>query len=432
MLATFVASKLIIQTDLIMIAPLGEITLAAYAAPTRVMLLDAIVAFGLGPVVSVLISGERDPRKRREHIRMAIGLAGYLGCTLMLIGLLVYPPLLDMTVSNQEVAALARPALLILTLAIPLRLTQFIATMVLYGIGRGQAIIPYLIASIILNVGLNALFIHGLDMGFTGCYTATFLTALFEWVVTLYLLRRECTLRDLITPPRVKAVRELLAPAVPETLRLIFIFGVQFAALALYAGQDGKVAQLSVYSVGAELYLLLLMPMIAAMRSTAVVLAQDTDLLQRGGLWNTLRPVFYRGIPLVLLVSTLLLALGDTLGREVFHLTPPARDWWQAFVLFAALSLPLTLFNALQRGAWQSRQRFTTLFYIDASVQWGIIVPCITLGLYLDTPWIAWGYLLLTELATGAILLTLRSRLNEEHLGGQLYLQNPRLDRDPS
>lgn len=421
MLAVFMASKLIIQTDLIMIAPLGETLLAAYAAPARIMLLDAIVAFGLGPVVSVLISGEKNTVKRGAHIRTVMSLSLYLGLMLMLTGLLLYPRLLDLIVENKNVVTLATPALIILTLSIPLRLMQFIGTMVLYGIGRGQQIIPYLIGSIVLNATLNFLFIYVLKMGFTGCYVATFLTAVFELAFTLYLLREELALKMLYHPPQLRPLKTLLGPAIPETLRLICVFGVQFAALALYASRDTWLAQLSAYAVGAELYVFLLMPLIAAMRSTAVVLAQDAPVLQKIGLLKTLLPVFKRGIVFVLIASLLLTGLGETLGTSVFHLSQAALIWWQPFVLLTALALPLTLFNALQRGAWQSQKRFGSLFYIDAGIQWGIIIPCIAIGLHLNNAWIAWSWVLLSELTTSAVLLILRNRLIQAPSAERLY-----------
>lgn len=55
---SFVTSRLLLQTDILMLTPLGLEATAAFAVPGRLMVIDAIIAFALGPVISVAISRE--------------------------------------------------------------------------------------------------------------------------------------------------------------------------------------------------------------------------------------------------------------------------------------------------------------------------------------------------------------------------------------
>lgn len=59
MLFSFIASRLLLQTDLFMLSALGPDATAAFAIPVRVMFIDIIFAMALGPVVLVAIGKEK-------------------------------------------------------------------------------------------------------------------------------------------------------------------------------------------------------------------------------------------------------------------------------------------------------------------------------------------------------------------------------------
>lgn len=62
-LLTFVSSKIINQTNVLMLSALGENYVSAYIIPTKFMIIDTIFIFALAPIVSIAISGGKDLKK---------------------------------------------------------------------------------------------------------------------------------------------------------------------------------------------------------------------------------------------------------------------------------------------------------------------------------------------------------------------------------
>ncbi|MCG8487252.1 MAG: hypothetical protein MI756_07260 [Chromatiales bacterium] len=408
-LLSFIGSRFIAQTDIIMLSPLGSDAVGAYSVPSRVMLLDMIVALALGPVVSITMAKARCSEQRQEVINGVFSIGIFLGLILMLAGLLIYPYIVDNLVSDKNTASLAREAVFYLTLAIPLRLSQFLGIMLIHGDGRGKVIVPLVLFTIIANAGLNWVFIYLLGFGFSGCYFATILTTAVELAIIILLISDQGKRGSLLCIPRWNWVIELARKGGPEWGRLVSYQAVSLVTLAVFAMNYNREGQLEVFTLASELQTLLLMPTIAVMRSTAIILASRQQVQSLFQIIVSMRDILIMGLFLSLALAVLLLFATDDQWRHIYGISNGALVWWHPFLAVLAITVPISLFNSIQRGAWQAAERYSFLFTVDFIVQWLVLLPCVIVGVYLGNPWLTWAGWPLSEVIA-ALAYVLRRR----------------------
>ncbi len=397
-LLSFAAPPLILQTDLVMVATLGTEATAAYGVPLRVALLDAVLMMALGSVTSVVVAGAAREGRAAEAAHGALAVALLLGLLVTAVGLLLYPQLAHWVTADPTVAELAAEALFWYALATPFRFLAAVAVMALHALGDGVAVLRWKLTEVGLNALLDALFIFALGLGFAGAFLATFGVLLAGSLWSLARLHRH-----LATPlrrPTTQWLRGFLGQCGWEAKRvlanqLFALLGMVLFATTLIAPLD--LDRLAAYSAGSALALLLFMPALALFRFLAFRL---------GGVPPTeitplLRQLLRYGLPPLLLLAALLLAIGQPLGQRLYGLSGP---WWGAAVALMALTLPVRFINALQRGALQAGGGFASVALVDSAVLWGIGLPLMALGLQLNQPALTFSYILLPELCALPLL----------------------------
>lgn len=411
MLLSFLVAKILIQTDLIMLAPLGEKALAAFAIPSRVMFIDMIAAFAISPVVSVIVSSEKVGNERKIVIQRSLSFSIYLSIILMILGLLIYPIIVRHIVKDLEVSHLAILAVVWMTIAIPIRFTQSICTMILFGCQRGNVLYPIFAVAIVINALFDWLLIYHLRIGFAGSYLATIITSCLQLAWSLYVLRSDAPLFTIFQLPPFSWVKNFIGCMSAELGRVVSWQFVSFAILIILASNVLWVPMLSVYSVATEFYLLLLVPMIVIMRSIAIFLAPHATL-ESNELYYGFKKIIPIGIFIVILFAILLVIFRYYIGSKIYHFDQAVFVWWSAFVWTTAILLPIVFFNSIQRGIWQSRKQYKFIFILELILTWPIALLTIYYGLHLNNPWIMWSGNLLVETTICIILYLAKKRLD--------------------
>lgn len=414
-LLSFMTGRIILQTDLIMLAPLGEVATAAFGVPSRIMLIDIIAAFAIAPVVSVMVATAKTEHEKKIAIQGSLSFSAYLSVALTLAGLIFYPAIINAVVKNNAVAEMASGAVLWLTLAIPARLLQFVGAMILFGSNRGRHLIPIFGISIFLNGVLNWLLIYRLEMGFLGSYVATFIISHLEVVWMFWLLRKDTSLRTIIQFPKFAWVSSFIKNIGAELARLISWQLLWFVILMLLSSNAHWVSRLSAYSVAMEFYFFLMMPLMAFMRCTAIFLGPHAEL-NGHQLYVSAKRLALLGMLVTALVSVGILIGGKYIGEMIYHLNSEAMDWWKPFIFITSVMLPLYYLNSIQRGIWQSKKQFRFLFLLEASASWGIFLPAAYVGFNTSNPWLVWGGMAIMEIVVACILFYARDKLSTESL----------------
>jgi Na+-driven multidrug efflux pump len=386
-----------------MLSPLGADAVGAYSVPSRVMLLDMIVALALGPVVSVIMAKANQTGEQEKVINNVLSLGLFFGIFLALCGLLIYPQIVEYLVADNEVASLSQQAVFYLTLAIPIRLMLFLGFMLIHGDGRGKAIMPLVFITIVLNGVLNWLFIYQMEFGFKGCYSATIITSMVELLIVLYLLSRSGSRLLMLGIPDKHWVLDILRKGGAEWGRLVSYQVVSLVLLALFAMDHGQAVQLEIFTLSTELMALLFMPMIAAMRSTAIILASLPQLQSQSQIFRSLRHVAISGLSITFIFGLLILIAEDQVWSRLYGISSTAFVWWHPFLVVLAVTMPINYVNSLQRGVWQSRERYAFLFFVDFIVQWFILLPCVFVGIYFGNAWLTWMGWLIAEVSIAIV-----------------------------
>lgn len=401
-LISFMISRLLLQTDLVMVSRLGEAATAAFALPVRVMFLDIVVAFAFAPVISVMVGGARDESEKSMIIRSALVIAAISGVLITAAGLALYPWILSLVTPDRAVLLLGKQAVFWLTIAITPRLVQFAASMAIHGDGKGRFVVPMNATLFVLNAIFDWLFIFHLGMGFAGSYIGTLICSFLGMVWSLWLLRRH--LRGGVTHLQSKKwVSAFLSGSTAEFGRLISERGAALAVLYVFAQGESTTPRLGAFAAASELQNLLFMPGIAAMRATAVV-AAPLAASSKKELYRSLSSVAAAGLLVAFSLGALAMATSSVSGHALYGLSEEGMRWWRPFCALLCIWLPLKFVDCLQRGVWQANKQLWNLFAADAGSAWLIMLPLLVLAMRHAEPWAVWGAVFAGDCAAATFL----------------------------
>lgn len=306
---------------------LGESALAATSNANLVMFLMLAAVFGFGIAATILVGqnmGKRDIEGARRAMGTAVGSFAILSVLVSVIGYLASPSILHLLATPPDAARFAEAYLRVIFIAMP---AVFLMTVITMGMrGTGDSVTPFLIMilNVVLDSGLNPVFIRGLfgapRMGIAGAATATAIASyvsLFVLIVMIYardlaIRLRGSELRWLIPDPAL--LRVIVAKGIPMGLQM---FVISFAGLALmgminHAGTDVVAA----YGVTLQLWTYIQMPALAISAAVSAMAAQNVG----AGLWERVDAVTRWGILVNLVITAVLILLVTLVDRAVLGL----------------------------------------------------------------------------------------------------------------
>lgn len=395
LLLTFSVAQLLLQADLVMLSRLGESATAACIALIRIALPDMVLTMAVGAVASVLVSQAQRDGGADAAVRQALAIAALLGVTVSLLGLLLYPHMATWLVGSGDVSSLVADAVFWYSLAAPFRFVASAAVFILHALGDGKPVVALKCIEVGLKVLFNWLLIFVLALGFNGSYMAGLIVSLLSCGWLLNRLRQQIGCGFHL--PEAAWARDFLRKVWWEAQRLLSAQLFALLALVLFASPyfgPVELARLSAYSAGSALIFLLMAPLVALMRSLAFQLAGCSAPI----MLSALKLVCGVGLPVVVLLAVALYLGGDWLGQVLYG--QQYSRWWSVLVLVLAVSWPVRFFNNLQRALLQARQEFSAVARAESVFTWGIGLPLIVFGLYLDNPLLAYSHILLPELCS--------------------------------
>jgi len=389
---SFVTSRLILQTDLLMVSPLGEAATAAFAVPSKIMIIDSIVAIALGPVISIAISRETSESVKCKLIASALGLTCLISCALTLIGLMIYPHFVSSIITNPVVEEMSQNAVFWMTLSIPIRMLIFVGGMCLFACGEGKRVSKIYFITISLNALLDWLFIYTFSFGFVGAYLATVLVSTIELVWILYLIVKKIRQFPL-GRVSVSFVCSLATKFGPEWVRLISWQLEGFAILAILASQWDWFPALSLFGVSAEVTALLTMPLVAMMRNVSMVLAEHYKGSDFFVAKQLLKSVTRDTVLAYIFIGMLVFVIGMNFGPAIYKLDSDRLVWWNAFIPIFSISLPFFAYGSLVRGIYQACGKFKEIASIEIVITWILFIPALYYALTTQNPFVFFAIL---------------------------------------
>jgi putative MATE family efflux protein len=295
---------------------LGESSLAATSNANLVMFLLMAFVFGFGMAATVLI-GQAFGRKDIDAVRRVIGTA--IGCFLPVsvaigvAGWLFAPALLHLLATPPESVPLALAYLRVIFIAMPPILVAIILMMGLRGTGDALTPLWFMIVAVVLDSGLNPVFILGLGpaprLGIAGSATATVIANFSALTgILIYIYARDLPIRlrgaefRYLKPDRA-ILRTIVAKGLPMGLQMIVISSSALATLGL-VNREG-VETTAAFGVAMQLWTYIQMPAMALGAAASAMAAQNIG----AGKWERVSSIVRSGISYNLIITGLLVAL---------------------------------------------------------------------------------------------------------------------------
>ena len=306
---------------------LGEGALAATSNANMVMFLLTAFVFGFGMASTILI-GQYWGRKDIDEARKIFGTAGgsFLLVTIVIAaaGYYLSGTILSILGTPPEATPLALDYLRVIFLAMPALLLLTLLMMALRGSGDSMTPLWFMIVAVVLDSGLNPVFILGLGpaprLGIAGSATATLVanyTALIGLVGYMYWKDLPLRLRGselLCLIPRWRILRTIVVKGLPMGIQMIVI---SLSALALVGlvNREG-VDTTAAFGVAMQLWTYVQMPAMALGAAVSAMTAQNIG----AGLWHRVNEITRSGVGYTVLITGVLIILLTLADRAVLGL----------------------------------------------------------------------------------------------------------------
>src|SRR3982751_90456 len=306
---------------------LGENALAATSNANMVMFLLTAFVFGFGMASTILI-GQFWGRKDVDAARRVFGTAGgsFLLITILIAiaGYFLSGSILKLLGTPGAAAPLALAYLQVIFLAMPALLLLTLLMMALRGAGDSMTPLWFMIVAVLLDSGLNPVFILGLGpaprLGIAGSATATLIAnyaALLGLLGYIYLKDLPLRLRgrefrylwcDL------SILKNIVSKGFPMGIQMIVI-SVSALALVGLVNREG-VDTTAAFGVALQLWTYVQMPAMALGAAVSAMAAQNIG----AGLWDRVGQITRVGIVQALLITGGLIVLLTLADRTVLAL----------------------------------------------------------------------------------------------------------------
>lgn len=306
---------------------LGEGALAATSNANMVMFLLTAFVFGFGMATTILIGqswGRKDVDGARRVFGTGAGAFLLATIAIAIVGYFLSGSILKLLGTPGDAAPLALAYLQVIFLAMPALLLLTLLMMALRGAGDSITPLWFMIVAVVLDGGLNPVFILGLGpaprLGIAGSATATLIanyTALLGLLAYIYI-------KDLPLRLRGRELRYLLPDA--AILRTMFIKGlpmgiqmivISVSALALVGLVNRQgVDTTAAFGVALQLWTYIQMPAMALGAAVSAMVAQNIG----AGKWDRVNAITRVGVVQVLLITGGLVVLMTLADRAVLAL----------------------------------------------------------------------------------------------------------------
>ena len=188
----------------------GSESLAAVGSTSSLINLLTNVFIGLSVGANVLVARYYGSQSRKDleetvHTSMVIAVAG--GAVLVVIGLSLAAPLLEMTGTPEDVLPLSVLYMRIFFVGMPATLLYNFGSAVLRAVGDTRRPLYFLLAAGIINVILNLIFVIAFSMGVAGVALATVASqCISACLIVRCLMKSEAEYR--LSPKKLRLVRD--------------------------------------------------------------------------------------------------------------------------------------------------------------------------------------------------------------------------------
>jgi putative MATE family efflux protein len=306
---------------------LGENALAATSNANIIMFLMFGMVFGFGMAATIIVGqawGRRDHEAAKRAFGSAIGLVLAGSVVTGALGWIFAPEILTLLATPGDAYAEALAYLRVIFLGLPASMLLVLMFMGLRGIGDSLTPLWFMGLSVVLDAGLNPVFILGLgpapELGIAGSAAATLIANVVACaVLVFYIYRRELPLRLVgeelryILPER-ELIGTIVGKGLPIGAQMLVISGAGLAMVGL-VNRNG-VDTTAAYGIAQQLWTYIQMPAMAIGAAVSAMAAQNIG----AGRWDRVGAITRSGILYNLAITGAIIAVALLFDRPLLAL----------------------------------------------------------------------------------------------------------------
>jgi putative MATE family efflux protein len=312
---------------------LGEAALTATSNANTVMFLLIGAAFGVALAATILIGqsiGANDMTATKRVVGTSATFFAVISIAMAALGLIFCRPLLIAMSTPADSLALAVAYMRVIFLALPCLYMYAFVMAVLRGAGDSKTPFYFMLLSVLIDIGLNPLFIFGIGplprLGIAGSALATFIAQAVSLTALIHHLYRRrhilCLHQEELRYLKIDwaVVGTLVRKGIPMSAQLLVVSlsAVLMITLVNRFGVDTTAA----FGAGLQLWNYIQMPAFAVGMAVSAMTAQNVG----AGKWERVKRIAGVGVAYsVLLTGSVVLAI-ELLDRWVFGLFLPASS----------------------------------------------------------------------------------------------------------
>jgi len=306
---------------------LGESALAATSNANIIMFLMFSAVFGFGMAATILIGqsvGRNDIEAARRAFGSAIGLVVGGAVVIAIIGWIFAPQILRLLATPGDAQRLALDYLRVIFLGLPAMMLLVLLTMALRGAGDSLTPLWFMIVSVILDSGLNPVFMLGLGpfprMGIAGSAMSTLVANVVSCTgLIIYIYARDLPIRlkghelQWLKPERA-LVSVIVRKGLPMGAQMLVMStaGLTMIGLVNRLGVDTAAA----YAVSQQLWTYIQMPAMAIGVAVSSMAAQNIG----AGKWERVDAITRLGVSYNTVITLVVIAAIILFDRPVMTL----------------------------------------------------------------------------------------------------------------
>jgi putative MATE family efflux protein len=309
---------------------LGEAALTATSVANTVMFLLIGAAFGIAMAASILVGhsiGANNMAEAKRVVGTSATFFAGISVAMAIIGLLICEPILIAMKTPAASLPLAIAYMRVIFLALPcLYMYAFVMAM-LRGAGDSKTPFYFMVLSVVIDIGLNPVFIFGLGpiprLGIAGSALATFVSqAVSLTALILHLYRRRHLLvlhKDELSMLRLNwtVVSALIRKGIPMSgqMMVLSLSGVLMISIVNRFGVDTTAA----FGASMQLWNYIQMPAYAVGMAVSSMAAQNVGARK----WDRVASIARVGVVYALLLTGSVILVLELFGSHAYSLFLP-------------------------------------------------------------------------------------------------------------
>lgn len=310
---------------------LGESALAATSNANIIMFLAFGMVFGFGMAATIIVGqawGQRDVEAARRAFGSAIGLVFAGSLVTATLGWIFAPEILTALATPGDAYGEALAYLRVIFLGLPPSMLLVLMFMGLRGIGDSLTPLWFMGLAVLLDAGLNPVFILGLgpapQLGIAGSATATLIANVVACgALVLYIRWRDLPLRLAgkeirYILPTAALTRTIAGKGLPIGAQMLVISGAGLAMVGLVNREGVDVT--AAYGITQQIWTYIQMPAMAIGAAVSAMAAQNIG----AGKWDRVAQITRSGIGYNIVITGAIIVAALLFDRPLLSLFVPA------------------------------------------------------------------------------------------------------------